>query len=93
MSELLNLVQAQWPYALALVIGFPLALVALNEAGFALARAGRPVAASVRFLKKGVFDAQGLVTVPRPRLIRRLGVLPPVDLAAVEAAVRAWLGL
>ena len=51
MSELLNLVQAQWPYALALVIGFPLAVVALNEAGFALARAGRPVAASVRFIR------------------------------------------
>jgi mRNA interferase MazF len=45
------------------------------------------------FLKPGAFDAQGLVTVPRPRLIRRLGVLSPVELAPVEAAVRAWLGL
>lgn len=45
------------------------------------------------FLKPGAFDAQGLVTVPRPRLIRRLGFLPPADLASVEAAVRSWLGL
>ena len=47
----------------------------------------------VPFLKPGAFDAQGLVTVPRPRLIRRLGLLPPADLVAVESAVRAWLGL
>jgi small-conductance mechanosensitive channel len=61
MSELLNLVQAQWPYALALVIGFPLALVVLNEAGFALARAGRPVAASVRFIRTWVAPLVALV--------------------------------
>lgn len=51
------------------------------------------VAVAVPFLKPGVFDAQGLVTVPRPRLIRRLGVLSPTDLAPVEASVRLWLGL
>lgn len=51
------------------------------------------VAVPARFLKAGAFDAQGLVTVPRPRLIRRLGTLTPTELAAVETAVRAWLGL
>lgn len=51
------------------------------------------VAVPTPFLKPGAFDAQGLVTVPRPRLIRRLGVLSPAELAPVEAAVRAWLGL
>jgi mRNA interferase MazF len=51
------------------------------------------VALPVPFLKPGAFDAQGLVTVPRPRLIRQLGVLSPAELAPVEAAVRAWLGL
>ena len=61
MSELLNLVQAQWQYALALVIGFPLALVALNELGFALARTGRPVAASVRFVRTWVAPLVALV--------------------------------
>lgn len=50
------------------------------------------VAVSLRFLKPGAFDAQGLVTVPRPRLMRRLGLLGPTELAAVEAAVRSWLG-
>ena len=45
------------------------------------------------FLKPGAFDPQGLVTVPRPRLIRRLGLLTPTELASVEAAVRSWLGL
>jgi mRNA interferase MazF len=54
---------------------------------------GFEVAVPKPFLKPGVFDAQGLVTVPRPRLIRRLGVLTPVELVPVEAAVRAWLGL
>lgn len=47
----------------------------------------------VPFLKAGAFDAQGLVTVPRPRLIRRLGSLSSADLALVESAVCSWLGL
>ena len=51
------------------------------------------VVVPLSFLKPGAFDAQGLVTVPRPRLIRRLGVLTPSELATVEAAVRSWLGL
>ncbi len=48
---------------------------------------------AVSFLQPGVFEAQGVVTVPRPRLIRRLGVLSPAQLAPVETAVRLWLGL
>jgi mRNA interferase MazF len=40
-----------------------------------------------------VFDAQNLVTIPHAKLLRKLGVLSPTQLAAVEAAVRAWLGL
>ncbi len=50
-------------------------------------------AASVRFLRIGVFDGQSLVTVPRPKLMRRLGRLPAGDLADVERVVRSWLGL
>jgi mRNA interferase MazF len=45
------------------------------------------------FLRVGVFDAQSLVTVPPVKLLRRLGVLSGLQLAAVEAAVAAWLGL
>ena len=51
------------------------------------------VAITVRFLRAGVFDVQNLVTIPRAKLLRKLGVLSPAQLAAVEAAVRAWLGL
>jgi mRNA interferase MazF len=51
------------------------------------------VAVPKPFLLAGAFDAQGLVTVPRPRLLRRLGVLTPAELVPVEGAVRAWLGL
>ena len=46
-----------------------------------------------RFLKRGVFDAQNLVTIPRAKLIRRLGNLAPEQLASVENVVRRWLGL
>ena len=46
-----------------------------------------------RFLHSGVFDAQNLITIPHAKLERRLGVLTASQLAAVEAAVRTWLGL
>ncbi len=45
------------------------------------------------FLQAGVFDAQGLVTVARPRALRKLGDLLPAELALIEAAVKQWLGL
>ncbi len=45
------------------------------------------------FLRPGVFDAQSLVTVPSGKLLRRLGVLSEPQLASMEAAVAAWLGL
>src|SRR5262249_21390966 len=51
------------------------------------------VVAQARFLQLGAFDTQNLVTVPHARLIRKLGDLPPNQLAAVEDAVRQWLGL
>lgn len=50
------------------------------------------VAVSKRFLKAGAFDAQGLVTVARARLLRRLGKLQANELALVEEAVKRWLG-
>ena len=45
------------------------------------------------FLKAGAFDAQGLATVARPRLLRKLGDLQPTELDLVEEAVKRWLGL
>jgi mRNA interferase MazF len=47
---------------------------------------------SVHFLKQGVVDAQGLVTVPSAKLMRRLGTLRADQLSAVEKRLRAWLG-
>lgn len=51
------------------------------------------VESRVRFLKQGAFDAQNLVTVPAVKLIRRLGQLSDEQMKAVEASLRAWLGL
>jgi mRNA interferase MazF len=51
------------------------------------------VEVGVRFLRAGVFDAQNLVTIPRVKLIRRLGALSSAQLSAVEGVVRLWLGL
>ncbi|MFO7903762.1 MAG: type II toxin-antitoxin system PemK/MazF family toxin [Planctomycetota bacterium] len=50
------------------------------------------VLSEVRFLKAGAFDAQNVVTIPPVKLIRRLGALPVDQMAAVEAAVKLWLG-
>ena len=48
---------------------------------------------SVPFLKLGAFDAQGIVTVPTVKLLRRLGTLQPEQLRQVEEAIAQWLGL
>lgn len=44
------------------------------------------------FLKSGAFDAQGIISVAVPRLIRKLGDLQSSELALVEDAVKKWLG-
>jgi mRNA interferase MazF len=46
-----------------------------------------------RFLRRGAFDAQGIVTVPTARLMNHLGTLSPEQLVAVERGVCAWLGI
>lgn len=51
------------------------------------------VESQVRFLNIGVFDAQNLITIPQVKLLKKLGALPPPQLAKVEEAVRKWLGL
>ena len=61
MTELFAGVGPRWIWALGLVLGFPAAVVALNELGFALVRAGRPIAASVRFVRSWVVPALALV--------------------------------
>jgi mRNA interferase MazF len=44
-------------------------------------------------LQSGAFDAQNMLTVPLAKVVRKLGTLPPDELASVEEAVRRWLGL
>ena len=51
------------------------------------------VSVKTGFLRSGVFDAQNIVTIPRAKLLRKLGNLNPAQMAAVETAVRLWLGL
>ncbi len=47
----------------------------------------------IPFLRSGAFDAQNIVTVPIPRLLRCLGSLKPEQIAQVEEVVCRWLGL
>lgn len=48
---------------------------------------------NVRFLKRGAFDAQNLVTISMAKLIKKLGDLPDDQLEEVEKKVSYWLGL
>lgn len=51
------------------------------------------VQVSAKFLKAGAFDAQNLITIPLAKAMRQLGTLATNDLARIDSAVRAWLGL
>jgi mRNA interferase MazF len=44
------------------------------------------------FLERGAFDAQNISSVAHSKLVRKLGILTPVQLAEVEKAVCWWLG-
>jgi len=44
-------------------------------------------------LAAGVFDVQGLRSIPASVLVRRLAQLTADQLTAVESAVKLWLGL
>jgi len=51
------------------------------------------VSLKTRFLRPGAFDAQNTVTIPRAKLLRKLGSLTSLQMATVETAIRLWLGL
>ncbi len=51
------------------------------------------ISVKVRFLRPGAFDAQNLITIPRAKLLRKLGKLSAKQLASVEDSVRKWLGI
>jgi mRNA interferase MazF len=48
---------------------------------------------AAKFLRRGVFDAQNLVTIPSVKLIKKLGSLSSEQLSQVEEAICLWLGL
>jgi mRNA interferase MazF len=50
------------------------------------------VGSNLRFLKAGAFDAQNIITIPTVKLVRRLGSIPDDQMAAVEQAIKLWLG-
>jgi hypothetical protein len=60
MNDLLNHLPPQWVLAVALVLGVPAVLIALNELSFALARAGHALAPSVRFVRTWVIPLGAL---------------------------------
>ena len=68
-------------------------LVTLIPHTTALRQSRFEIAVPVRFLRPGAFDAQGIVTVPTPRLMNRLGALTADQLGSIERGVCAWLGI
>lgn len=82
----------------ALVISVPpgdedRALVTIVPHTTSLRGSGFEAAVSVSFLKAGAFDTQGIVTIPRVKLLRVLGKLRRHEVTAVELRLREWLGL
>lgn len=69
------------------------ALAALVPHTTSLRNSRFEVELNIRFLRKGGFDAQNLVTIPHAKLIRKLGKLNDAQLREVEEKVRFWLGL
>jgi mRNA interferase MazF len=45
------------------------------------------------FQKPGAFDVQGIATISRTKLEKKLGSLTPQQLSSIEQALRNWLGL
>ena len=82
----------------ALVISVPVedtdrALVTLVPHTTAMRGSRFEVDLPVPFLRPGAFDAQGLVTVPYAKLVRRLGSVAAAQMSEVESRVLLWLGI
>jgi len=46
-----------------------------------------------KFLKPGAFMVQGIATVSKHQLIKKMGELTPGEMKMIESAVKEWLGL
>jgi mRNA interferase MazF len=51
------------------------------------------VTIKVRFLKEGVFDVQNLLSIPRAKFIRKLGVLGQEQVEEIDGTLRLRLDL
>ncbi|MDT5120960.1 MAG: mRNA interferase MazF [Acidobacteriota bacterium] len=51
------------------------------------------VSLNIRFLKKGAFDAQNIVSISHAKFIRKLGSLTDEQMKQVEEAAKLWLDL
>ena len=86
MNQFIADLGGRWMWALALVLAFPAALLALNELAFELVRGGRPIAASVRFVRTWVLSALVLVL-----FLRNVLELPGDDLWVRLALTLFWV--
>ncbi|HYX17220.1 MAG TPA: type II toxin-antitoxin system PemK/MazF family toxin [Nostoc sp.] len=46
----------------------------------------------VKFLRKGAFDVQNVITIPHTKLLRKLGSLTSEQMVEVEKVLLFWLG-
>lgn len=69
------------------------ALVTLTTHTTSVRNSRFEVELNVRFLRKGAFDVQNLVTIPHAKLIRKLGRLSDDQMELVAEKIRFWLGL
>ena len=86
MSEFLWGLGVNWTWALGLTIGFPAALVVLNELIFALGRANHPLVRIVRILRTWVVPSLALVLFLRAVLGK-----PSTDLWVRLAETLVWV--
>ena len=85
MIELLNQIQGRWAFAVGLAIIFPLVLIVLTEVEFALNRAGRPLAGSVRRVRTWVLPLTALST-----FLRWVLLLPGTSLLVRITETLCW---
>ena len=85
MNDLLSHIQQQWAFALGLAVGFPVLTIGLSELSFALARAGRPVAGSVRFVRTWVVPLVALTL-----FLRWVVLLPETSLVVRVTETVCW---
>jgi small-conductance mechanosensitive channel len=88
MNDLLGVLRAQGAWAIALAIGLPLALIAITELGFALARRAHPATVWVRRVRTWVLPAVAAVLY-----LRAVLAWPSDDVWVRMAETATWVVL